>query len=172
MTLVEVVVSLAIVVLVVFGMTSVMVHSSRASDRTTSQSDIDSGVAIATERVEGRLIEARSVTIDDNGLGLTYKYPAKNLDGTYSSNPKSLESTSRRLYVSDDNKLYCSDEPDRPILTDIPDIDPETQSAMRVFQVGINSREVQVRLVSQRTLAGGCQPYSAITIRVRPRNMR
>jgi len=170
LTLMEIAVSLGIVVLAVFGMTGILVHSGRSSDRTQAQSGLDSDVALAGERVQGYLMEARSVTIDGDGLGLTYKYPTKNPDGTYTSDPTAVESTSRRLYVSN-GVLYSSDEPDRPILTDVPDVDPETSTAMRVFSVGLNIREVQVRLVSERTIAGGSRLHSAITTRIGPRNI-
>ena len=173
LTLVEMAVSLSIVVLAVFGMTSILVHSSRSSDRTTSQSGIDSGVAMAGERVAGYLMEARVVTIDTNGMGLTYKYPAPD-PGTggevYSSDPKAAETGNRRLYVSN-GELLCSDEPDRPILTDIPDTDPETHAALRVFSAGLNSHEIVVRLASEKTSSREHTQYSAETIRVQPRNM-
>ena len=170
MTLIEITVSLAIIILAVFGMTGILVHSGRSSARTQGQSDLDSGVALAAERVQGYLIEARSITIDTDGLGLTYKYPTKNPDGTYTSSPAAVEATSRRLDVSN-GVLSSSDEPDRPILTDIPDVDPETGTATRIFSVGLSGREVQVRLVSQKTVTGGCTQHSAITSRIRPRNM-
>ena len=169
MTLIELIVSLGILTLAVFGMTAVLVQTSSSSDRTQARSDLDSSVALAAERVEHYLIEARSITIDTNGLGLTYKYPTKNTDGTYTSSANAVETTSRRLYVAD-GVLCSSDEPDRPILADIPVTDPETAQPIRVFSAGINDREIEVRLVSHRTIRDNTF-YSAVTARIQPRNM-
>jgi hypothetical protein len=100
---------------------------------------------------------------------LTYKYPATNGDGTYTASKTATESSNRQLYLSN-GSLYASDDPNRPILTDIPSTDPETGLPITIFSAGINSREVIVRLVTRKTLAGNQTIHSAITSRVRLRN--
>ena len=170
LTLVEVMVSLGIVFMVVFGTSAILETASRSTDRTQSRSELETNVALAAEKVNACLMEARSITIDSNGLGLTYKYPPKDIDGTYTSSASAVESTSRRLYESGGD-LYCSDDPDHPILSDIPTNDPDTGSPLRIFTIGLNSREIQVRLVSRRTVTGYQTVCSSMTTRVRPRNV-
>ena len=170
MTLIEVVVSVGILSLVVFGMTGLMMNSSRSSDRTMIQNEVDSDVALAVEKVHAALAEARFVAIDADGMGLTYKKPPTNQDGTYSSSATAVESTTRSFYLSDGD-LYCSDDANKPLLENVPSTDPETGEPLVIFGTGVNGKELTVRLVSSRITGSNETVYSAVTTRVRPRNM-
>ena len=169
-TLVEMVASVGILSLVVFGMTALMMNASRSSDRTMIQNEVDSDVALAVEKVHAALVEARSVAIGVDHTGLSYKKPPTNEDGTYSSSPAAVEDTTRSFYVSSGH-LYCSDDSNKPVLENVPYTDPETGSPLVIFTTGVNGKELIVRLVSSRTTGSNETVYSAVTTRVRPRNM-
>jgi type II secretory pathway pseudopilin PulG len=169
MTLAEVVTTIGVMSLVVAGATSMLVHSSRASDKTQTQNEVDADVALAAEKVTTCLIEARTYTIDANGLGISYYYPALNIDGTYTSSAKATDPTLHRLYVTN-GKLYCSDSTSRPVLANIPTNDPETGTALQVFTNGIDSKFIVIRLAASKVTANNVTVYSALTIRVWPRN--
>jgi type II secretory pathway pseudopilin PulG len=168
-SLAEVVTVIGIMSLVVAGACSLLVHSSQTSDKTQTQDQVDSGVALAAEQVSQRLMEARTNAIDADGMGISYSYPALNTDGTYTSSSKATDSTSHRLYVSN-GKLYCSDDTNKPVLTDIPANDPETGAALQVFSNGTSGKFIVVRLAASRTTSNNATVYSAITIRLHPRN--
>ena len=169
-SVVEMVISLGIISLLILGIMSLFVGSSRSSDKTQVQNSVDTDVALAVERATGYLLEARSITVDSDGLGITYRRPATNTDGTYTSSFTSLEPTSHRLYVTG-GTLYTSEAVDRPILRDVPTTDPETGTALRVFGAGLNGKEIVLRLACSRTTSRRQTKYSVVTTRLRPRNM-
>ena len=171
-TLVELMVTMGIMSLVIFGGAGILVNSSRSSAQIQTQSNIDSDVALAAEKLNHLLMETRSVTIDSNGLGLTYKLPPTNSDGAYISSAKELESTVRRIYLSGAD-LVTSVEPGRPILQDIPTIDPDTKTTLRIFQSGVGGKEIIIRLVSgKQATAGAHLSYSILTTRINCRNIQ
>jgi len=171
-TLVELMVSMGIMSLVIFGAAGLFVNSSQSSARTQTQSNIDSDVAIAAEKLNNLLMETRSVTIDSNGLGLTYQLPPTNSDGTYTSSAKALETTFRRIYVSGTD-LVTSAAPEVPILHNIPAVDPDTNTTLRIFQSGVGEKEIIVHLVSgRRATAGAHVIYAVLTTRINCRNMQ
>ncbi len=170
LTLAEMVVSLGVLMLIVVGMSSLLVDSSKSTDRTQMQSKVDTEVALAEEKIFNLLIEARRITIDANGNGITYHFPAKNEDGSYKFSHKAVDSVAHRIYLTN-GSLYSSDDPDNPILTNIPSRDPETGSTIRIFSAGVNGKEVVVRLVSTQAANPTCSFTSAITTRIRPRNI-
>jgi type II secretory pathway pseudopilin PulG len=167
---VELVISMGIISLLMLGTMSLFIGSTQSSDKTQVRNSVDTDVALAVERVTGYLMEARSITIDTNGLGITYRRPATNTDGTYTSSFTSLESTSHRLYVTN-GVLYSSEAVNRPILRDVPTNDPETGTALRIFGAGLNGKEIVLRLACSRTASRNQTIYSAVTTRLRPRNM-
>jgi len=165
----ETLVTIGITSLILFGMTALMMDSTTSSDRTQTQSNTDTDVAIALEKVSALLLESRSITIDSDGCGITYRYPAES-GGSYTPSAKALEAGSHRLYVSNGG-LVCSDDVDEVILDGIPSTDPDTGSALRIFNVGANAKEIVIRLASSRTTGRGRTVHSAVTARLRPRNM-
>lgn len=170
LSLVELLVAVGLLSLVAFGTSTLIISSNRASSSIQDQSTVDSGVALAAERVVGYLKEARSISIDSNGMGVTYQNPAKKTDGSYTLDYQGMEATSHRIYVSQ-GSLWQSDASSRPILKSIPGTDPATGTTLRVFSYGLNSKQLAIRLVSQKSNSVRGPRYSAITIRIRPRNI-
>lgn len=171
LSLAEVIVVMGVMSLVVAGATSMLTNCSRTSTKTQTQNQLDSSVAVATEEVIQHLMEARTFVIDNDSMGITYCYPTQNTDGTYTSSAKATDPASHRLYVSS-GKLYCSDSPSKPILTDVPTNDPDTGAPMQIFSNGAIGKSIVVRLAASRITANNVAVYSAITVRVRPRNGR
>ena len=162
-TLVEIMVAMTIMVMVTLGMCALFVDSSRSSGRTQTRADVDNAVAIATEKVNDALMEARTVSIAANGRSITFYRPVlDNATGHYTSSAKTTEATARSLYATGTN-LYSSDSA-KPILKNIP-----TTGA--IFSYGINNKEIVVQLQSSQAAGGNQTASSTVTIRIQPRNM-
>lgn len=113
-SLVEVLTALTIVSLIVVGMSNLLINCSHSSDRLQIQSDTDSGVALAAERVCDYLAEARTVTIGADGQSISYKYPLSDANG-YALSSTSTETQTRSIYLDGTKtKLYASDRPNTP----------------------------------------------------------
>jgi type II secretory pathway pseudopilin PulG len=169
-TLMEMLISLGITSMLMLGILSLFIGSSRSSDKIQVQNSVDTDVALAVESITGYLIEGRSIVIDANGLGVTYRRPATNADGTYTSSFTSLEANSHRLYVTN-GVLYSSEAVNRPVLRDVPTNDPETGAALRVFSAGVNGKEIVLRLACSRKTSQNQTVNSVVTTHLRPRNM-
>lgn len=170
MSLAELLTVMGIMSLIVTGTTSMLIHSSRSSDRTQTQNEVDNDVALAAEQVTQSLLEARTITIDADGMGITYYYPELSEDGTqYTSNATATDAVSHRLFVS--NGRLCSSDSIRPILTNIPPKDPETNATLTVFTSGVSNRFIIIRLAMSKTTTSNSTVFSALTIRLRPRNL-
>jgi prepilin-type N-terminal cleavage/methylation domain-containing protein len=175
-TLVELMVALSISCLVVLGTAELLIDSTRASDKMQTQGTADQNVALAVEKIKGLIGEARTVTIDVDGCGLTYRCPAKNSDGSYVSSEISTEPNDHRIYLQN-GTLYSSDPTASPanatsvILKNVPTIDPDTKTALRIFQNGPIAGQFIIRLASSPLTSRNNAMPSTITTVVQARNM-
>jgi len=168
-TLIELLVAMGLMSILLLVCAELSIDSVRMSDRIQTQAQADSDVALAVERIRGMLNEARSWTLDSNGLGITYYLPPKNTDGTFTTSSSALEASSRRIYVSN-GSIMCSDRT-FPILNNVPVKDPLTGTTLIVFQKGLNSKQIKMRLVVQRNNLRGQVITSSITTVIQPRNL-
>jgi hypothetical protein len=164
-------VSISIISLVIFGLTDLLVVSGSSSARVQSQTQVDTDVALAAEQVKSYLYDARVVTVSADGNSLTYQKPLMGPNGYYVADGTSVEADSHTLYLSN-GCLYSSDYPNSPILQNIPQNDPTTQTTLVPFTVGYNSNQILIRLASSVTIVKtGLTRYAAATVWIRPQNM-
>ena len=169
-SLIEVLISLSIIVMIAYGTSMLLVNCSHSSDHIQTQSELDSKAAMAAEMIRGYLAEARAFTIAPNGRSISYQYP-QSATGTYILSSTELDPTVHSIYLDGTgSNLYCSDDPNTPILQNIPAVDPEQNTTMFIFSSGCNTNEIVVRLVSSQNVDDNAL-YSAVTMRVYPRNM-
>ena len=82
-TMVEVVTGAAITTLVLFGSTAAMISGMNSWARGQGKIDADSQSQKAVRVISMELRQAMTVTVDSNGLGLTYRLPSKDANGDY-----------------------------------------------------------------------------------------
>lgn len=82
-TLVEVVTGAAMTTLVLFGTTATMIAGMNSWARGQGKIDADSQSQKAMRIISMELRQAMSVTVDANGLGLTYRLPTQDVNGDY-----------------------------------------------------------------------------------------
>lgn len=153
MTLIEVLTASTLGVLCVFGAVSTLLMGMTgwAKGQGSISSNLDSQKSIRL--VTSELKEAMEVTIDADGLGLTYKLPAADGTGLYSQ-PMTWDGVSRRMqYVVSGSVGRIEMGPTtnlRVIATNVSNTNPGTGNTMRVFVPGDGAvvREITVRLTA------------------------
>ncbi len=164
----EMTITLIILMIAIIGMNTMLVNASWSSERTKTQGEQDTDVAIAMEKINKWLIEARDFDISTDGSQITFYYPVK--DGSfYDPSNTGTDGVARTIYVSD-GKLYSSED-SGAILENIPANDPDTGQPLEVFEEGVNSREIVVTLATTSTHRSGDNLPSTLTDRIRPRNL-
>ncbi len=169
-TFVETMLAVAIISIVMLGSVALMMGSTRNTDKSQTQNKVNTDVALAVEKVSALLDEARSITIDANGLGITYYYPAAAGSAVYTASATATDTVQHRLYVSN-GQLLCSDNVNVPILLNVPAKDPVSGAALVMFSSGVNNSEIVLRLASDKTTSMNVTLFSAVTAHIRPRNM-
>ncbi|MFQ3549495.1 MAG: hypothetical protein SNJ70_07055 [Armatimonadota bacterium] len=165
-SLAEMITAFGISTIVLFSTASLMLNSSRTSDRTQVQSKVDNDVAIAVEKIQKLLLEAKDFEIENNGTKITFHYPQK-INGNYQ--PNTTDATTHSITLSGSDLIY-SGTPDKPILSGIPETDPDTNSTPEIFSHGTHSKEIVIKLFANETTASNKNVYSKVITRVRPRN--
>jgi hypothetical protein len=123
---------------------------------TIGQGKINAEVSSAQgmRSVISELREAMLVTIDNNGMGITFQVPARQNDGTYSVPPVSDGVNRRIYYQSSTQTIRVSDNTgDRALARYVINTDPSRNGASyRLFtatRVSTVIRQVDVRIVAQ-----------------------
>ena len=68
--IVKIMFAVAITAIVMLGSVALLMGSTRNTDKSQTQNKVNNDVALAVERLDALLAEARSITIDANGLAL------------------------------------------------------------------------------------------------------
>lgn len=149
-TLIETLTASSVGSLVIFGITSTLLMGMAgwAKGQGAINSSTDSQKSI--RMIAGELREAMEVVVDANGLGLTYKLPAK--AGTDYAQPIAWDGITRRIrYRVDDGVGMLeigSGGAYRVLAKNVSNVDPSNGNAYQIFVPGAGTltREVQLKL--------------------------
>ena len=169
-TFVEIMLAVSLISIIMLGSVALIMGSTRNTDKSQTQNRVNTNVALAVEKVSELLNEARSITIDPDGLGITYYYPAGTGAPIYTASSTALDTVAHRLYVIN-GQLLCSDDVKVPILLNVPTNDPVLGGNLVMFSSGVNSNEIVLRMASTETTGLDVTLFSAVTAHIRPRNL-
>lgn len=154
--MVEMIISIAISALVIFGGLTVLVGTAASWDKGRARIDaeIESGQTIWF--IRDRLREAMEVTVDADGKGLTYRLPLKNANGDFIT-PVQWDGVVRRFEVRPSGKLVAVDGAnERVLVEDVALRDPRNGNPAPYQQFtrgpGGITRTVIVQIVTQRQI--------------------
>lgn len=117
--------------------------------------DAETGSQRAVREVSQTLREAMAVTVDANGMGLSFRLPVTNPDGSYTI-PLTWDGVARRIAYNNGQLIVSGNGPDRVICKGVITTDPLTSGgtgSYKIFTAGGGSvtRSLNVEVVSQRT---------------------
>lgn len=153
-TLVETVIAASLSILTFAGAVMLFISGSISWARGFGKIDAEATTNRAVREVARELREAWSVTVDTNGLGLTYKLPVKDSTGSY-KNPIAWDNVTRRIEVQGTNLVITGGPAPHTICKGLIYTDPQSPGGTgtyRFFTAGSGSitRSLTVMLVSSR----------------------
>lgn len=152
-TLIEAVTAAFMTVMLLTGAVASYLGLSKSALIGQSKLDTQGGAQKAVRRAASEVREAMSVTVDDNGKGITYTLPAENSDGTYQI-PLTPDGKTHRLWV-DDAHEFCTKSSDGNtnlvLCKGLVANDPVLNTPYRIFTggTGINANTVTIEIVTQ-----------------------
>jgi type II secretory pathway pseudopilin PulG len=173
-TLMELVVGIGITALLVAATGSLLLGSTRIWARRSTQAQTDTDVALAMQRITRDLSQAMAFSIEDCGRSIYFVLPARAAGEATFQIPVQAERDEwgdirTRWYRLCGSALYSS-ERDDPLITDMPEIDPETGEPYFVFsQVPGAANRLQITLIS-RGPAGQGDLHTTIAQQITVRN--
>lgn len=163
-TMIEVLTASFMTVMVVTTAVATMLYglSSWAKGQGRIYAETDTQKAIRLISMELR--EAMSVTVDGDGLGLSYRRPRFDSDGDYIT-PAEWDGVSRRIELVGSTLRISSDGQFRSICSGVVLTDPLTSGGTgtyRIFQApaGAITRQITVQVVARRNTYKSMQSYS------------
>jgi type II secretory pathway pseudopilin PulG len=155
MTMTEALFGTVILALVLFGGFLALLSTLAAWTRGQATINAEVQATNALRTTADQLREAIEVFVDQNGMGITYRLPAKSTDGSYLV-PLEWDGIDRRIFVNGNNQLVLDDgQSTRVILSEMVLTDPRRgNDAYPVFSAapGFVTREVTIQLVTRRLL--------------------
>lgn len=152
-SLVETVIATGLSTLAFFGATLLFLSGTMSWMRGAGRIDSESTTNRAVRQVSRELREAMAVTVDSNGLGLTYRLPVKDGTGTY-TNPIVWDGISRRIELQG-SSLVITGGANHTICKNVILTDPQASGSTPyvIFAAGTGSitRSLTVMLVSSRS---------------------
>lgn len=135
--------------------TAFMIYMSGMMSWTKGEARItaEDTATVAVRRMSVMLREAMYVAVDNNGMGLTFRWPIKESNGRFRT-PPVWDGITRRMYVQN-GILYVSDGTNtEAICKGIITTDPQSAGGAAAYTVftpgqGTNTRQVTLMLVTQ-----------------------
>ncbi len=154
-TLVEVVTSATLSVLVLTGAYAALLSGSTSWLKGAGSLDASATSQRATRIIATELREAMSVTVDGNGLGLSYRMPAVDGDGSFTV-PPVWDNVARRIELNGSNLNIVTGGSTRRIAAGVITTDPLSPGGTgtyRIFSAGAGTvtRQITVQLVVRKT---------------------
>ena len=136
----------AVSVLLVGGMSSWIMGEAKV--------DAESTAELGIRTITNELRSAMMVTVDSNGLGLTYELPAKDSNGNYVS-PIVWDGGTRRLALTNSTLYKSAGSTSTGVVTGVTLTDPLSPGGTGTYQIftpntGTVTRQVTVELVTVR----------------------
>ncbi len=149
-SLLEAVTAAALTTIVIFGSVATFLSGMSAWVRGQAHIDAESGSQRAVRRIANDLREAMTVSVDADGMGITYNLPQKDGTGAYVI-PMVSDGVSRRIALNagqivktggGENRVYC-----KGVVT----TDPVSNAAYRVFTPGVGAvtRSLTIMIASR-----------------------
>lgn len=154
-TLVETVVATGLSTLAILGATLLFTSGSMIWMRGYGRIDAEATTHRAVREVAQELREAMMVTVDSNGLGLTYRLPVKDNSGNFTM-PVTWDNVTRRIELEGTKLVITGGQTPHAICKGVILTDPQTPNgngSYKIFTAGAGSttRSLTVMLVSSRT---------------------
>ena len=133
--------AMTIFTMLTFGGLSLVVASVNAYSRDYSRGSMETDIGQAFRRIDDGLREAYSVTVDEDGQGLTYYYPVKytGSDGKlHYKIPMASDGVARRFYKSESHLVSSSNT--RPLVKNL------TTGSARLFTLQSSGKAVLITL--------------------------
>ena len=152
-TIAETVVGAGLTTLALFGALTTLLYGMSSWYRGQGKISAESSSQVAIRQASRELREAMSVTVDNNGQGLTYRKPAVDSNGTYTM-PIAWDGVTRRIELSGSTLQLNTNGALRPIAQNIITTDPQSTngaSAYTIFSPGNGSitRSITMMVVIQ-----------------------
>lgn len=150
-TLVEVVVAAGLSTIALFGAVFLFLSGAMSWARGTGRIDAESGANLAVRSVSRELREAMTVTVDSDGAGLSYRLPAKDEDGSFTT-PVTWDGVDRRIELQGSQLCVTGSGQTRVICRGVVATDPLSNSTYRIFTAGSGAitRSLTVMIASSR----------------------
>jgi len=151
-SLVETVMAAGLAVLAFYGATMLFVNGSVSWIRGYGRMDAETKTNDAVRAISRQIREAMAVTVDANGLGITYQLPAKDSTGTYLS-PIVWDGVTRRIELDGTSLKMVGGQSPQTICSNVILTDPDSLNGTTPYQVftagtGSITRSLTVMLVS------------------------
>jgi hypothetical protein len=153
-TLVELLTASTMTVLVVGGAVGVLLLGltswARGQGRIMAETDSQKAVRIISQELR----EAMVVTVDSNGLGLTYRMPSLDSNGNYIT-PAEYDLVSRRIELSGTNLNIVTSGVSRTVCTGVILTDPQSAGGTGTYKIftappGTVTRQITIQVVTER----------------------
>ena len=154
-TLVETVVAAGLSVIVFLGATLLFLSGAMSWARGSGKIDAEATTHRAVREISRELREAMAVSVDADGLGLSYELPVKDASGSFTT-PISWDGITRRIELQGADLVMTGGHAPRTILKGVILSDPQSpdgQGSYRIFTAGSGAitRSLTVMLVSSRS---------------------
>ncbi|MCB0826987.1 MAG: hypothetical protein KDC26_12430 [Armatimonadetes bacterium] len=130
-TLMEVIVSSVMSTVVLFGVVSLLLMVMGSWARGEGRMDGENDARQAMRAMSDELREAMLVQVDADGMGLTYRKPAKNGAGDFTL-PVAWDGVVRRLYYSNGSLWISDGATNRKIAKNVLTVDPFASASHRL----------------------------------------
>jgi len=153
-TLVETIIAAGFSTLAVLGATLLFLSSSMTWIRGTGRIDAEATTNRAVREISRELREAMTVTVDANGLGLSYRLPVKDSSGSYTM-PITWDGVSRRIQLDGSHLNITGGATPHTICKGVILTDTQSPGGTGAYQIftagsGAITRSLTVLLVSSR----------------------
>lgn len=161
-TLMEMMTAAVISTMILFAAITMFISGATAWMKGSEAIETETQSKQAIRMISNELREAMLVTIDGNKLGVTYRLPQRQSDGTFVA-PAVWDGVTRRIYLSN-GKIYLQDNGgSRVICRNVILTDPKNSNASYVLftaGAGATLRDLTVKIITQRVIPRGPTLYS------------
>lgn len=149
-TITEVAIASAISTIVLFGAVSTFLVGMSSWMRGQGKLDVSSRSQIAVRTISQELREAMSITVDGDGMGVTYRRPRLTTAGDIQI-PVLWDGVARRIELRNGVLRKSTNGNIRVLARGLTTTDPRSRTAYRVFTAGSGSitRQVHVQLANR-----------------------
>lgn len=153
-TLVEVMTAASLGVMALAGGISVLIGGSTSWIRGQAKIEAETSAELGIKLVEQELRPAMAVTVDSNGLGITYQLPSVDSTGRYVA-PPTWDGITRRIALSGSNLVKTTNGKTLTLVSGVILTDPQSSGGTGTYKVfqpgpGATTRSITIELVTQR----------------------